>query len=265
MFRNQPTTESQSPPAATPKTNEAIPAPIIRIPKPRPIVVPICVAQTRSLSQAQNPEWRMRPPSKGSAGIKLKTSTTALMQPTQKIVPPTAFGSGARPATRSSTVAIATDTRGPPIAIRNSARADGILPPQPCDPPNSQSVIPSIATPSRRATSAWPSSCSMIEAKKLTAAAAAMPQYAACESPLSWLGKTEVASDQSTSAKTISHDQFAPTSIPKTRPSRKLAVIVMPLPIRGRCCTSLDYAGHVLQLVTLRVRGAIQETFLRKA
>ena len=68
------------------------------------------------------------------------------------------------------------ETIGPATAIRNSAPAEGYMPRSRATPPNSQSVIPSISTPSRRAASACPSSCSRIEPKNETAATAAIAQ-----------------------------------------------------------------------------------------
>ena len=95
------------------------------------------------------------------------------MLPSQATTPSTASGSGAdasasidRPMTRL--------TIGPAIAIRSSAPAEGNRPLNLATPPNSQRTIPSISIPSRRATTAWPSSCRSSEVKNRTAAIAAI-------------------------------------------------------------------------------------------
>ena len=68
----------------------------------------------------------------------------------------------------------AAETSGPAIAMRNSAPGEGNIAAKRATPPKSQSVMPSICMPSRRAWTAWPSSCSRIDAKKASAAATAM-------------------------------------------------------------------------------------------
>ena len=66
------------------------------------------------------------------------------------------------------------ETRGPAIAIRNSAPAVGNIPRNCATPPKSQSVIPSISIPSRLAWNAWPSSCRRSDVKNSTAATSAI-------------------------------------------------------------------------------------------
>ena len=82
--------------------------------------------------------------------------------------------------------------------------------------------MPSISTPSRRACSACPSSCSRSEAKKRSAATTAITTYSPSEKPGFCDGKTADASDHVMSANTISQLQLALIRMPAIRPSWKV-------------------------------------------
>jgi hypothetical protein len=71
---------------------------------------------------------------------------------------------------------IATLVAGPATAMRSSAAAEGGSLSSIETPPNIHSVMPFTATPSRRATTAWASSWVTSDAKKTTAATAAVTQ-----------------------------------------------------------------------------------------
>ena len=81
------------------------------------------------------------------------------------------------PASRTAAAVLRTMSRkvtaGPAIATRNSAPGESVSRLIFITPPNRKRSIPSTAIPSRRAASAWPSSCATIEAKKLAAATTA--------------------------------------------------------------------------------------------
>ena len=64
---------------------------------------------------------------------------------------------------------IASVTAGPAAATRNSAPGESVSRLIFITPPNRNRSIPATSMPSRRAASAWPSSCSRIEAKNVTA------------------------------------------------------------------------------------------------
>ena len=130
----------------------------------------------------------MRPPSSGNAGTRLKISTKRLIEPSQAIMtaaPEALVLLWASAAWRSSPEAaitrkaptqastIAAVTRGPAIAILNSVPGVSESFSSRAKPPNIHSVIPETPIPCRRATKAWPSSCSRIEAKKSAALATA--------------------------------------------------------------------------------------------
>ena len=68
---------------------------------------------------------------------------------------------------------ISSVTSGPAAATRNSAPGDSVSRFIFITPPNRNSSIPDTSMPSRRAATAWPSSCSRIEPKNSTAAATA--------------------------------------------------------------------------------------------
>ena len=85
--------------------------------------------------------------------------------------------------------AIARVTTGPAIATLNSVPGESVSPFIRATPPNSHSVIEVIGIPLRTATTACPSSCRRIEAKKRSAEATAS-RYASvseCRGPrTSW-------------------------------------------------------------------------------
>ena len=126
-------------------------------------------------------------------------------------------------------IASASDTIGPAIAMRNSAPPLSNDPLSVATPPNSQSVIPSISTPSRRAWSACPSSCRSTETKKRTAATNAIAMCV--PSPRSGFvrGKTPVESVHTKSAKTTSQLQWMLIRMPAIRPIAKLEPILTSL------------------------------------
>ena len=104
-----------------------------------------------------------------------------------------------------------------------SVTADGNMPRNCATPPKSQSVMPSISIPSRRACTACPSSWARSEAKNRIAAATA----SATASPIerdSYRDSRSTASDHVMSAKTTSQLQLIPIRIPKIRPSWMLLV-----------------------------------------
>src|SRR4051794_36394218 len=104
------------------------------------------------------------------------------------------------------------------MAIRNSAPALGNRVLNWDTPPNSQSVIPSISMPSRRACHACPSSCRRSEAKNSRAATTAIARCTPRERPGFCEGKTPSASDQTIRAKITSQLQLIRTSTPPTLP-----------------------------------------------
>src|SRR6266511_2076499 len=114
---------------------------------------------------------------------------------------------------------IAIETSGPAIAIRNSEPALTKRLLNCVTPPKSQSVIPSISTPSRRAVHACPSSCSSTDTRKRTAPATPIARYVPCDSPGSWAGKTPSESVQTSRARITSQLQLSRTSTPPKRPS----------------------------------------------
>ena len=65
--------------------------------------------------------------------------------------------------------AIASVTSGPAMATRNSTPGESVSRSSFATPPNSHRSMPEIGMPFRIATTAWPSSCSRIEAKKSSA------------------------------------------------------------------------------------------------
>jgi len=114
------------------------------------------------------------------------------------------------------------------MAIRNSAPAleNRVLN---CDtPPNSQSVIPSISMPSRRACHACASSCRSSETKNSRAATIAIARCTPRERPGFCDGKTPSASDQTIRAKITSQLQLIRTSTPPTRPSVTFPFTIRP-------------------------------------
>jgi len=88
----------------------------------------------------------------------------------QTTTPSTALGRDNASPTRTKAPPITRVTSGPAVAMRNSAPAEGNDPLNRETPPNSQSVIPLISIPSRRATTACPSSCNSRDAKNRTVA-----------------------------------------------------------------------------------------------
>jgi hypothetical protein len=90
-------------------------------------------------------------------------------------------------------------------------------------PPKSQSVIPSISIPSRRACSACPNSWASNDPKKRNAATIAIATYVPSESPAFVSGKIPVASVQTMRAKTTSQLQFTPKRTPAIVPSVRLS------------------------------------------
>ncbi len=114
------------------------------------------------------------------------------------------------------------------MAMRNSAPALGNRVLNSETPPKSQSVIPSISTPSRRACHEWPSSCRSSDAKNNTAATIAIARCTPPERPGFCDGKTPSASDQTIKAKITIQLQLTRTSMPPKRPS-----LMFPFTTRG--------------------------------
>ena len=156
------------------KISMAMPSPISAYEMTRPPAAASRVALRRSPFQRQSPARSIRPPSSGSAGSRLKASRSRLMNPSHAHTALTGSGRPGRKATPTKPAPRPSDTSGPATAMRNSAPGDGNMPAKRATPPNSQSVMPSMAMPSRRACTAWPSSCRRIEAKKASAATTAM-------------------------------------------------------------------------------------------
>ena len=74
-------------------------------------------------------------------------------------------------------------TTGPATAILNSAPGDVVSRAIFATPPNSQRSMPLISMPSRRATSAWPSSCMTSETKNRNTAVTATTYACVTEPP----------------------------------------------------------------------------------
>jgi hypothetical protein len=104
----------------------------------------------------------------------LKTSNVRLMYPSQATTASTASVVETAHAPSEKSAPSASETRGPAIAIRNSAPALGNIPLNFATPPKSHSVMPSISIPSRRAWNACPSSWRSSDAKKAAAATIAI-------------------------------------------------------------------------------------------
>ena len=96
------------------------------------------------------------------------------MYPSQKSVPLTGVEPTGRNASPTKAIPSTNDTAGPAMPIRNSAPGLLNISLNWETPPKSQSVIPSICIPLRRATIECPISCSRIETKKTIAATTAM-------------------------------------------------------------------------------------------
>lgn len=140
------------------------------------------------------------------------------MRPSQATTPSMAAGSGTSTPSAISVMPRLRLTSGPAIAMRNSAPAEGNIPAKRATPPNSHRVMPSICMPSRRATTAWPSSWSNSDTKNSSAAQKPIASYAPSDRPGFSSGKTAAASDHTIGATTVSQLQLMPTSTPATRP-----------------------------------------------
>ena len=82
------------------------------------------------------------------------------------------------------TTTISAVTAGPAAATLNSSPGEFESRESLATPPKSQRSIPEVEIPSRRAASAWPSSCSSSEMKKSSVAAIAMPNESVFEEPI---------------------------------------------------------------------------------
>jgi hypothetical protein len=142
------------------------------------------VARLRSPVIRQAIARAIRPPSRGKAGIRLKTKTTAFIvvnHPITAIGPETSAPSSITIASQSapppaasapipaSAIAIASVTAGPAAAILNSVPAESESRVIRAMPPKNHRVMSEIGIPARIATKACPSSCRRIEAKNASA------------------------------------------------------------------------------------------------
>ena len=165
-------------------------------------------------SRTRGPSGARGPPSSGSAGRRLKTSSIEVDRSRarrgrrrRRRERAAAAGSTRKRTPRTS------ETSGPAIAIRNSAPALGNMPLNFATPPKSQSVIPSISIPSRRAWSAWPNSCRRSDVKKRSAGDDRHRDVGAVgEAGVASRGRCAVASVHAISAKTISQLQLMPNA-----------------------------------------------------
>jgi hypothetical protein len=165
---------SHTPPNAPTVNSSTSPPKIRNCPKKMPSRAAVRVAETKSRRRCHNVARNTRPPSSGSAGSMLKTSSIRLIWPSQNTTPSISGGNGTSSAAARKTAPSSSDTTGPAIAMRNSAPAEGNEPVNFATPPNTQSVMPSIVMPSRCAWIAWPSSWASSDAKKTRVAIAAI-------------------------------------------------------------------------------------------
>jgi hypothetical protein len=103
--------------------------------------------------------------------------------------------------------------------------------------------MPSICTPSRRAWSAWPSSCRISDVKKHAVAAAPIAVYTQAERSGVAAGNSTPASDHRIRTKIPIHVQLIPISTPATR-----AIVIVEAstpPLDGRRCVGAGRPGAV--------------------
>ncbi len=162
-----------------------MPKPISSTAKPWPTNAAERVAFERSPVSFHAAARRIRPPSSGNAGTRLNTSSTAFIV-TRNEMSSSGISDGAAPSSRAAsqkspvpaiamptsepTVTIASVTSGPATATKNSLPGVSVSWLIFMTPPKKKRSIPATPIPTRRAASAWPSSCSRIEPKNSTAA-----------------------------------------------------------------------------------------------
>ncbi len=145
-------------------------------PKPRPARALQIAARARSPFHAHSAARRMRPPSRGAAGIRLNTASTTLIAARYAAMPTISTpASTVTSSTASSPNSAATSrlVSGPAAAIRRSARGVRASLRSFATPPNSHSVMSSTSTSWRRATTAWESSCASRDPRNSSAATTA--------------------------------------------------------------------------------------------
>ena len=160
----------QIPPITSPsETASTMPAAITPIARTRETCMAMPVARRRSPVTAQAMPRRVRPPSSGRAGSMLNTARIRLIIASHQNTVWAACGRPDRLDRPYSPRPSTSDTAGPVSAIRISAAPLGKKPSKRATPPKSHSVMLWMVMPSRRASSAWPNSCSRIDSAKATA------------------------------------------------------------------------------------------------
>ena len=196
--RNQPSRPNQTPETMSPREATYTPSPIMIQPNSSPSRPEKRVPRLRSPVTFQAIERAMRPPSSGNAGIRLKTSSVRLISASQpsrampgvvltvwnvavSIVLEKCEATDAAPRQTATMIAV---TAGPAAATLNSSPGVSESRVSFATPPNSHRSMPAVPMPWRRATSAWPSSCSRSETKNSSVAATAVPNVTVLEEPV---------------------------------------------------------------------------------
>ena len=169
----------------------------------------------------------IRPPSSGKAGTRLNTSSSTLAE-TRKLSHssngPVASVRSSRAASQNPpapssaidasepTTTISNVTSGPAAATRNSWPGVEVSRLIFITPPKKKRSMPATSIPSRRAASAWPSSCSRIEPKKPKAVRTATmkPCWSSPSSSANGSWSQKMARNRITN-----HEMLTPTRIPK--------------------------------------------------
>ena len=119
--------------------------------------------------------------------------------------------------TNAATTMIANVTTGPATATRNSWPGDRVSLFIFITPPKKNRSMPLTPMPSRRATTAWPSSCSRIDPKKPKAAATAVQN---ASDALPSTSSNELLRTKMKRNRTKNHETFTPMRMPMIVPSR---------------------------------------------
>ena len=148
----------------------------------------ICVARRRLRVMPHTMARRMRPPSSGKPGSRLKSASTALILASQLATSltarpkvPVGLNCRVRKATAPKTAASARLVSGPASAIRNSSRARRGSALICAAPPKMNSVIRGTGTPCAFETRLCASSCASTDAKNSRLVASAKPQRSSAD------------------------------------------------------------------------------------
>ncbi len=150
LITNTPIRASHSPSASAQSRTSPRPAIMSTAPMARPAAAADCAARTRSPVRRHRNARRIRPPSSGAPGSRLKTASRAFIAASQPSAataipgPPPARTAAAIPPKISPAARLAA---GPAAAIRTSARAVDGSPPSSDTPPSAHSVIEVTGTP----------------------------------------------------------------------------------------------------------------------